>query len=108
MYDHACRLVHYEQIIVLINDIERYVLCSNLGFKARMVAHERHHIAWFDAIITLYGTVIDMYTTSLCCTLNSCTAGVAQVFHQELIHTQQRLPLVGYHAAVLIESAVSA
>ena len=33
-------------------------------------------------------------------------ACVAQVFHQELVHAEQRLTLVGHYAAVLIEHPV--
>ena len=106
VHHQPCRFVDHQQVIVLIDDVERYVLGHDLRFHTRMVQHQRDHIQGLHPVVAFDRTVVDMDATRLCSALDACAAGVAQVFHQELIHAQERLPLVCHHATMLVECAV--
>jgi hypothetical protein len=49
MHHHACRLVHDDQVIILIDDIQRDGLAGWLGFACRRDGN-REYLPGFDPV----------------------------------------------------------
>ena len=105
MYDQACRLIHHQQIIVLIYYIQRDIFGDNLQFPAWAIHHDRNHIQRFHPVITFHRLIVHQDTTHLSRQLDAVTGSAHHTVYQELIHPEQGLPLVRYEAEMLIHLA---
>ena len=103
MYHEACRLVDHHQHIVLIDNIEWYVLRNDGVVVSWTVEHQRYHIARPDLVVALHGLAVDMYEARIGSRLYAVAAGVLHVLGQELVYPQWCLPLVHLQFPVLVQ-----
>ena len=103
MHHHAGRLVHDHHLVVLIDNIQRYVLWLYRRVVPWSIEHQRHCIAGLHLVIAFHGLTVNMDETGIGSFLYPVPAGMLQMLEQELIYTHGLLPLVGIYAEVFKE-----
>ena len=105
MHHESRLLVDHKQIVVLIHDVDRYILRYDFAFVARTVHHYRHDIEGLYAVVGFYGIAVDKDTSRLRGLLYAVARGFLHPLHKKFIHTQQSLPLVGDKTEMLVARA---
>ena len=99
----TCRLVDHEQVIVLIDDVERNIFGQDFKHMTRSIHHHRHHITRLYLVAALLWLAIDMDISVVGCTLNTVARCSHYPINEELIDTYWSLPSVGNKAEMLVE-----
>ena len=103
VHHHARRLVDHHQRVILIDDVQRYLLGLYRRVIVRTVHHQRHHVARTHLVIALHGLSVYLDEPGIRSFLDAVARLVRQVFRHILVDTHRHLPGVHLHAHVLIE-----
>ena len=97
MDNESGRLVDNEQVVVLIDDVERDVLRRNGEVVRLMIKQNLDDITGFDAVVAGHSTAIHPYIAGIGSRLDAIAAGVGHVLCQVVVYTL--LALSGIHLA---------
>ena len=103
MDDEASRLIDHQEVFVLVDDIQGDILGDDLQLAARTAELEGDDLEGLDAVVGLDGSIPDEDIATLQRLLNTAAGGVGHARGEELVDTQQLLPLVGDDTEVLVE-----
>ena len=101
MHAHSCGLVHHQQVVVLIDDVQRDVLGDNLILVARTVHHHRDLIARMHAVVALDGAAVHADALCLGGVLDSVARRSLDALHQVLVYAQQHMSWLHHIVVVL-------
>ena len=94
MNDQTGRLVDHEQVVVLIDDVERYVLRRD-GVVMRFVVEQHlNDITGFDAVVGGHGLAVDPHITRIRGRLDTVAARVGHVHREVFVNALLALALV--------------
>ena len=99
----SCWLVDHEQVIVLIDNVERNIFGQDLKHMTRTIHHHRHHITRLDLITALLRLTIDMDISVVGCTLHTVARCSHYPIDEELIDTYWSLSSVGHKAEMFVK-----
>ena len=91
MHDHSGGLVDNEEVVVLIDYVQRNVLRQDLKAAAAVRHHEADHIAWADDKVRFRNLVIHTYITLFDRALNPVSGSVLEMSGHILVHTHRGL-----------------
>lgn len=96
-------LVDDQKVVVLINDVERYLLGEYLVVVVGTVEHDLNDICGLDTIGTLYGFSVNMDESCISSFLHTVTTGICHNHEQVFIYPEQGLSLIAHKPVMLIE-----
>ena len=102
MHYHANFFVHYQKLVVLIDDVDGNVLGNKLCIPWWIWHHHLHHIKRLYLVAALYRLVVHQYVACIGHGLNLGAAGIGQFQHQVFVYTQQPLPAIHVEAVVFV------
>ena len=100
VHAHAGRLVHHQQGIVFLHDVDGDVLCYNLIFVAWAVHHHGDDFAGVHAVVRLHGLAVHANTLRFGCVLNTVSRSALDALHKVFVDTQKHLPFFYLKAVV--------
>lgn len=103
MNDKSGRLVHHQQVIVLINNFQRNIFSFYRVFIERSVKHHDNLLERLYLIIAFHGPAVNIYKSGIRSTLYTVTACVMQLVKQELVYPQRFLPLIHNYAEMFVQ-----
>ena len=106
MNHHTCRFVNYHQLVILIDNIQRYFLWFDGCVVMRAVEHQGNDITWTNLVIALDGRSVYLYETCISCFLDSIARGVRKMLRHILVDADRHLTMIHLHAQMLIELTV--
>ena len=106
MNDQTCRFVNHQQIVVLIDDVERNILRRDGEIVRLMIQQHLDNIAGFNAVIGCYRVTIHPHITCVRSRLDTVTAGVGHVLGKVFVYSFLALPFVHFAPPALPEEIV--
>ena len=101
MDDESGGFVHHQQVIVLIDDIERYVLRRDGEIMRFMIEQDLYNITRFDAVVGCDRFSVRPHVTRVRSRLDTVAAGVGHVLGKVFVYAFFALPLVHLTAPTL-------
>ena len=86
MNDETGRFIDDEQIIIFIDDIERYVLRCDGEVMWLMIEQDLDDITGFDAVVGGHRLSVDPYVPCIRSRLDTVTAGVGHMLRQVFVN----------------------
>ena len=102
VYDHTGSLVYHNNVIILVDNIEGYILGHNLLLMARIWHHDRYLVERFYLVARLLGFAINEDILAIGSRLDAVARGVLKAYGEVLVETHLRLTLIYSHRKVLI------
>ena len=100
--DHqAGGLVDHQEVVVLIDNVERNRLGLDLDAAPLVGHHEGDHVERLDLVVGLDHLVVHADVTGLDGQLHAVARGVLHMVRKVFVDAQQRLPAVDDHAEML-------
>ena len=103
VYHHTGGFVDEQKLVVLIHHIQGNVFWYYLPITFGSVEHQRDDVAGLYLVVALYRFAVGHNVAGFGCLLYAVAACVAQMVHQELVHTDGVLTAVCHHTAMLVE-----
>ena len=102
MNDHTRRLINNNNVVILVDDVERNILWHDLLLTAGIGHNDRYLVERLYLIARLLRLAIDKDILAIGSRLYAVTRGVLQTRGEKLIESHQRLSLIHRHREVLI------
>ena len=97
VHDHTRLLVDDDDVVILVDDVERYVFGHNLLLAARIWHNDRYLVERLDLIARLLGLAVYQDVATIGSGLYAVTRCVLEACGEELIEAHKRLSLVDRH-----------
>ena len=102
VHNHTGSLINHDNVIILIDDIQRYVLWHNLLLTTRIWHHDRYLVERLNLVTRLLRFAVYEDVTTIGSGLNAVSRGVLEAYGEELVETHLRLSLIHRNGEVLI------
>ena len=102
VHNHARRLVHDQQVVILIYYVQRYILGHDLHLPLRVGHHKRYAVQRLDLVAGLRRHAVDKDIPVVGRRLDTVTRTVLHAVDQKLVQTYHRLSAVDRDGKVLI------
>ena len=105
MDNHSSFLIHYQYIIIFINDIDRNILRNDNIFARRMSEKNRNLVVRFYSIVLFYRNSIDYHITSTASLRNLISGGILSKNQQKFVYPERFLIFIYNDIEMLIQIA---
>ena len=102
MNNESGGFVDYQQVLVLIDNVERYIFRRDGEIVRLMIQQHLDYISGLDLIVRGYGTSVDPHIAGIRSRLDAVAAGVGHVLRQIFVHADFPLAFI-YFAPPALE-----